>query len=164
MEYVEDALRTQMRVVVEDAPRGKDTAELDSQIARLQTSLDAREGDLLSLVQFAADERTPASRAAVRQKEREVEDLRGRLRDLRAQRDTLTTASVAKRLSALELALTQEPFDVSTANCALRQAFKKIVVRPRDAALVLHWHHTEETAHVPFHSRHMDWAVGVREY
>lgn len=164
LEDVEQALRTQMAAVVHDAPRGRDTEELDRQISNLQENLEAQETALLSLVQFAADERTPASRMAVRQREQAVQDLRQKLLDYRAQRETLTPASVSRRLVALDKALTSEPWDIKAANSALRQAFRDIVVRARDAALVLHWHHTDEFAHVTFYSRHADWSEGAREY
>ena len=156
-EDVEKALRVNARTIVKCAPRGKNTEQLEKQIVDLQGHVDALDGDVYALAILAAREKSPAAAKLLRDKERELEGHRATLRELRAQRDTLTVASVRGRLDNLEKALTREPFDIVEANQALRQTMKKIVIEPLAANLEIHWHHSEETEDVPFYTRHKKW-------
>ena len=61
--------------------------------------------------------------------EQQLKGLQKQLRDLRAQRDTLTTASVKDRLRAVERALTGSA-DVVEINRTLRDAIARIVLDP----------------------------------
>jgi DNA invertase Pin-like site-specific DNA recombinase len=156
-EEVEAALRVNARVMVKHAPRGKNTEQLEKQIANLQGFADALEMDVAELADLAAREKSPAAIRRFRDKESELEGHRRVLRELRVQRDTLTTTSVRARLKALEEALVREPFDIASANGSLRQVIKKIIVQPRKANLEIHWHHSEQIDEIPFYSRHKLW-------
>ena len=159
-EAVEEALRDNAEAIVRHAPRGKNTAKLEKDIENLQGYVDALEDDVLSLAEFAAQEKSQTAAKRFRDKERELEHHRSELRELRARRETQTPAGVRMRLKTLKAALTRDPFDVAEANRALRQVMKKIVVHPKSATLEVHWHHSEEIEEVPFYSRHMQWDEG----
>lgn len=161
-EAVEDALRTNAKAIVRHAPRGKSTSALEKEIANLQGYVHTLESEAAELADFAAQERSQVAIRRLRDKERELDDRHANLRELSARKETLTSASVAARLKALEEALTRKPFKVSDANRALRQAMRKIVVAPREAMLEIHWHHAEQTDEIPFHSRHKQWIEGQR--
>jgi hypothetical protein len=154
---VEEALRVNAKAIVRHAPRGKNTAALEKEIDNLQGNVDALESNAAELADLAAHERSQLAIKRLRDKERELERHRASLRELRARKETLTTASVRARLKAMEEALTQVPLSVADVNRALRQAMKKIVVDPRQAMLEIHWHHAEQTDEIPFHSRHKRW-------
>ena len=156
-EAVEEALRDNAETIVRRAPRGKSTANLEKEIENLQGYVDTLEGDVLSLAEFAAQEKSPTAAKRFRDKERELERHRSELREFRARRETQTPAGVRMRLKTLQAALTRDPFDVAEANRALRQVMKKIVVDPKSATLEVHWHHSEEIDEVPFYSRHKRW-------
>ena len=93
--------------LVEDAPRGKNTAEIDRQIEDLKAAVDGQELHVSNLADLAAEERnSAAARARLREAEAELREAEAQLRTLVAQRDTLTTASVKARLQAVKDALT----------------------------------------------------------
>jgi hypothetical protein len=146
--------------LVEDAPKGKNTAEIDRQVEDLKAVVDGQELHVSNLADLAAEERNSvAARARLREAEAELREAEAQLRTLVAQRDTLTTASVKARLQAVKDALTASPINVAAANQALRQAVRCITVDPETATLSLTWHHApDETQEVSFYSRHMRWS------
>jgi predicted nuclease with TOPRIM domain len=109
------------------------------------------------LVDELIREKSEAKRTELREKEREIDETRERLRSLREHRDTLATPYVRRRLQALERALTHKPLNVVEANKALKETVSRIVINPETAELALHWHHAPEqpTDAGPFASRHM---------
>jgi DNA invertase Pin-like site-specific DNA recombinase len=154
---VEEALRDNAVALVRDAPRGKNTARLQKDIENLQGYVDALDADAVSLTDLAARNKSPVVLKRLRDKERELEQRRAELREMRAQKDTMTPASVRARLLALEETLTREPYRVADANHALRQAIRRIVIDPKTATLDVHWHHSEQIDAIPFYSRHKRW-------
>jgi chromosome segregation ATPase len=102
---VEEALREYGKALVAHAPRGKSTAALEKQIEELQANADHLEGLTFQLAEALAREKSAAARQRLRDAEAQLKVLQKALRDLRAQRDTLTTASVRDRLKAVQEAL-----------------------------------------------------------
>ena len=153
-EDVVQALTVNAEAIVSDAPGGKDTSDIEAEIQNLERHVDALSDDVEGLADLAARERSPAAAKRFRIKNAAEHD-RKELRELRARKETLTPASVRKRLEALQTALQRDPLDVSEANSAMRQAMRKIVVAPKRATLEIHWHHSHETDNVPFYSRHI---------
>jgi phage terminase Nu1 subunit (DNA packaging protein) len=97
----------------------------------------------------------------LRAAEEELSAVREDLRLTKERRDTLTSTNVTKRLAAVEAALTAEPLDIKQANDALRAAVSRIVLRPQEGLLDLHWHHaTEPQQEVFITSRHDDLRPG----
>jgi DNA invertase Pin-like site-specific DNA recombinase len=128
--------------LVEDAPRGQNTAEIDRQIEMLKVAVDGLAEHVSDLADLAAEERNSvAARTRLREAEAVLRGAEAQLRTLVAQRDTLTTASVKARLKAVKDALTASPINVAAANQALRQAVRSITVDPETAMLSLTWHH-----------------------
>ena len=140
------------------APRGKNTANLEKDIENLQGNVDALEADVLSLAEFAAQEKSLTAAKRFRHKERELERYRSELRELRARRETMTPAGVRVRLKALQAALTRDPFDVAEEE--LRPASGReedCGSDPKSATLDVHWHHSDQIDEIPFYSRHKQW-------
>ena len=94
-----------MRYEDAERARGQETEEIEAEIANLDTAVveadNAREhaDELIDVKDHAVRD---ILRAALRDKTRELEDARRRLRDLRAHRETLAKPSVTRRLKALE--------------------------------------------------------------
>lgn len=153
---VDKALRENARRLVKEAPRGKSTTALDKEIDALQANADRVQQWVFDLIDMAARDRSPTVGQRRANAERELRAIQKQLRDLRAQRDTMTTASVKDRLKAVERALTQSS-DVAETNAALRDAMRRIVLDPEQGHLWIRWHHSEEIQDVPCSTRHMDW-------
>jgi predicted nuclease with TOPRIM domain len=94
----------------------------------------------------------------LREKEAQLEEVEEQLRQLKAERDRLTSQTVARKLEALRAALKRDPLDVVEVNKALRQSVSKIVMHPEDATLQIYWHHAEEPSEpIHFYTRHKLW-------
>lgn len=153
---VERALRENAPRLVKEAPRGKSTATLEKQIEALQANADEAEQRTFDLADLAARERSPAASRRLAEMERQLKAIQKDLRSLRAQRDTLTTASVKDRLKAVEHALTSNKDTVET-NKTLRDAIRRVVLDPEQGQLWIRWHHSDEAQGVLCITRHMDW-------
>ncbi|MCK1686462.1 MULTISPECIES: recombinase family protein [unclassified Bradyrhizobium] len=154
---VEMALRENARHLIKEAPRGKSTTALEKQIEELQANADRVQQWVFDLIDLAARDRSPSASQRRANAERELKAIQKQLRDLRAQRDTMTTASVKDRLKAVEHVLTQSS-DVTETNATLRDAMRRVVLDPVQGHLWIRWHHSEEIQDVPCGTRHMDWA------
>lgn len=153
---IEKALRDNARRLLKEAPRGKSTAALDKQIDELQANADAAEQRVFDMADLYAQERSTTAKRRLSAIESELKAFQRQLRDLRAQRDTLTTASVKDRLKAVERALTGNE-DVTEVNRTLRDAMRRIVVDPVQGHLWIRWHHSEEVQDVLLVTRHMSF-------
>jgi DNA invertase Pin-like site-specific DNA recombinase/flagellar motility protein MotE (MotC chaperone) len=154
-EAVEHALLVNATLIMQEAPRGKETAEIDQEIANLDTLASMLADETRELVDELI--KSNAKRTALREKERELEQTRERLRTLRARGETLAKPYVQRRLQTLEQALTRKPLNIVQANKALKEAVSRVVINPESAELLLHWHHAPDqpTDAGPFASQHM---------
>jgi hypothetical protein len=158
---VEEALREHAKALLAAAPRGKSTAELEKKIDALQADADRLENRTFELADLAAQEKSVAARRRLSAAEAELRDRQKTLRDLRAQRDTLTTASVRDRLKAAQDVLTHRNKSVSETNRALRQAIRRIMLDPEQGRLWVQWHHSDEIQDILCVSKHTSWKEGV---
>jgi DNA invertase Pin-like site-specific DNA recombinase len=158
---IETALRENAAWLIAEAPRGKNTAALDREIAGLVTMVDHYSGEASELADLAAHEKTPVVRKRLRDKATELGEAQARLRTITAQRDTLTTASVRDRLKAVKKTLGSDTVNIVATNQALRQAVSRIVLDPEKARMELYWHHAPESVQViSFYTRHARWEAG----
>jgi len=152
---LEAIFRTQVGDIVAQAPRGKDTEELECEIRNQGGTLDALEDAARESVDELRTNRSEAVRRRLREIELQIEHAEEQIRTLTARRDTRTSVSVQRKLDALRDALAQEPFSVVEANAALKQAVGKIVMDLEHSNLEIHWHHVDpETVpqEIPFFS------------
>ena len=119
-------------------------------------SADAAQDHVFDAAEAYTEERTPALRRVLSERQRVLKELEKDLRELRTQRDTLTTASVKDRLKAVDRVLTQK-VGVAETNTVLRDAIRRIVLDPTNGRLWIRWQHSEEIQDIGFASRHMDW-------
>jgi DNA invertase Pin-like site-specific DNA recombinase len=155
-EDVEHVLLENAGTIMQEAPRGQEAADIEREITNLDIVVGVIADEARDLTDELIREKSNAVRTRLREKERELEAARERLHSLRAQRDTLTSPYVARKLQALEQALTHKPLNVVEANKALKEAVSHIVLNPESAELTLHWHHAPEqpTEAGTFFSRH----------
>jgi DNA invertase Pin-like site-specific DNA recombinase len=146
-EAIETALRENASWLIAEAPRGKNTAALDREIAGLVTMVDHFSDEASGLADLAAQEKTLVARKRLREKAKELEEAKASLRTITAQRDTLTTASVRDRLKAVKKALGADTVNIVATNQALRQAISRIVMDPEHARLEIYWHHAPWDMH-----------------
>jgi hypothetical protein len=155
---VEEALVVNAHVIIDEAPRGSEAEELESEIAYLDAAVDVIVDEARDLADELIHEKSGVLRARLRDKEAELEEARKRLRVLRERRDTLARPYVRRRLMALGKAVRRKPLNVPDVNKALREAVSKIVIDPERALLTIHWHHANGPSRdVPFYSRHIVW-------
>jgi len=153
-ESVEEALRVNASAIIENAPRGADTTELEEEIVRQSHVVDVLADEARFLVQEMIKHKSSAMRRAFRDKELELKEATSELRTMREQRDATASAYVVKRLAKLQQALEREPFSVPEANNALKQTVQNIALNP-EGSLTIHWHHSEvPTEDIPFWSKH----------
>jgi DNA invertase Pin-like site-specific DNA recombinase len=153
---VEKALKENARSLIREAPRGKSTTALEKEIEEHQANANRVAVWVDELIDLAARNRSPTADRRLAKAESELKAIQKRLRDLRGQRDNLTTASVKDRLKAVERALTSNT-DVAATNVVLRDAIRRIVLDPVQGELWIRWHHSEEIQGITCVTRHMDW-------
>jgi flagellar motility protein MotE (MotC chaperone) len=152
---VEQALVVNAHVIIDEAPRGPETEELESEITNLDVVVDVIRDEARDLADELIREKSGVLRARLREKEAELEATQERLRTLRARRDTLARPYVQKRLAALGDALGRKPLNVAEANKALKEVVSKMVLDPEGSRLTIHWHHSDMSTEAgPFFSRH----------
>lgn len=157
---VEGSLREHAHRLIKEAPRGQNTAALQKTIDELQHRVEGADAAIWELIDVIREERgSPEATAAskrLREIEREQKETKRQLRDLTAQREQITTASVRDRLKVVERTLTGNK-DPGETNRALRDAIRRIVLDPEQGRLWVRWHHSEETQDVPCYTKHMSW-------
>jgi DNA invertase Pin-like site-specific DNA recombinase len=153
----EDALVHVAARMLHEAPRGRQTANMDAEILSLEGSLDAGTELIRGLVGELAVKKSHAVREALSRAEAERAEMEKSLNDLRERRDRMTTANVKVRLEAVERELAKETLDVAETNKALRAAVRKMVMFPAEGTLEIWWHHADTPQEVPFASRRMRW-------
>ncbi|MBR0971874.1 recombinase family protein [Bradyrhizobium japonicum] len=153
---VEKALRENAHRLVKEAPRGKSTSALEKEIDALQANANQVEQWVFDLADLAARDRSPAASRRLGNAERELKNVQRQLRELRAKRETITTASVKDRLKAVEHALTGKD-DVAAVNEVLRDAIRRVVLDPQQGHLWVRWHHSDEVQDILCVTRHMDF-------
>jgi DNA invertase Pin-like site-specific DNA recombinase len=150
----EQALRVNARAIIEDAPRGRETAEMDEELQILDAGVTELIWEVQELVDLTIRDRSEAARRRLREKEAELEKAQERLRELRTRRDAVAGPSVQRRLAAVQAALEREPFNVVETNKVLKQAVTKIVMTSDTGTLAIYWTHAEEPQELRFYSRH----------
>ena len=153
---VEDAILTNARVILRDAPRGLNTADLDRQILDLQQEVSALGDEAQALAELAAKEKSDAARHRLMQKEAAFNVARANLQKMRAEQEKVTGPSVRRKLETIRESLSRKPLDVAKTNRALKQIVREIVLNANDGTLEIRWQHSDDVAKpVPFHSRHV---------
>lgn len=149
--------------IVKNAPRGKSTAKIDHEIQVLDFACDQLADEGSELTRELASSRSPLVRKRLREIDAELQAKQQALRTMRAQRDTVTTASVRERLKEVQRALSAKPLNVVVANQALRGALSAVTMDFVGGHLALRWHHEEVPQELEFRTRHTPPVVSAFE-
>jgi hypothetical protein len=136
---------------------------MEVKIGQLRAVIDVGEDRVRELLEITVTDKSRAARQALHTAEEELEEAKDSLRLLIERRDTLTSINVKLRLAAVEKALTAETIDTKEANKALRGAVRKMVMKPAEGALEVHWHHADEPQQVAFITSRFDWGANQIE-
>ncbi|WP_161850999.1 recombinase family protein [Bradyrhizobium sp. CCBAU 051011] len=150
-------MRRVIHQVLDAAPRGNDTAEMDAKIEQMRAAIDVGEDRVRELLELTITDKSRAARQALNTAEQELEETTESLRKMLERRDTMTSTNVKLRLAAVEKALTAEPMDTEEANKALRAAVRRMVMRPQEGRLDILWHHADEPQETLFMTSRFDW-------
>jgi DNA invertase Pin-like site-specific DNA recombinase len=160
---VEEALTTNIDAVIEDAPRGADTDQLDMQIRGLDELVSELGEEAQTLLDEWLETRSPTVRAAQHAKEIEWKKATKRLTEARERRDRLAQPFVMQRLTKLRETLSAKPISVVDANNALKEAVEKMVLDPEEGRLFIHWRDSDVVGDVGVPSRHSTVFDGASE-
>jgi DNA invertase Pin-like site-specific DNA recombinase len=142
--------------IVEKAPRGKNTADIEREIDGLEAHLGETVTDIKELLRARIEDKSAAAQRALQEAEENYETIADTLRERRGRRDALTSANVTARLAAVQAALTAEPMDTEAANKALRAAVHRMVMGLAEGTLEIYWHHADEPQEVRFVTSRME--------
>jgi hypothetical protein len=151
---VEAALRTNIDSLVEEAPRGRATEDLEQQIIGLDLQLSDMKDEAQELLREFRRTRSATIGQALREAERGIEASEKLLQELRERRERLAAPFVLRRLNVLRQELKRKQFDVVAANGALRAAVQRIMVNPEAASLGVLWRDSDAISELMFSSRH----------
>jgi DNA invertase Pin-like site-specific DNA recombinase len=138
------AFKNSLRLTLDHAPRGNDTADIDARIEQLRVEIDAGEDAVNEVWELVIANNSTTAKEKLLKYEKELEELKNELRTALERREVLMGANVEKRLAVVEKTLTVEPMATEEANKALRGAVSKMIMRPQDARLDILWHHAEQ--------------------
>lgn len=93
-------------------------------------------------------DRSRAARERLNAVEMQMEEARDKAAELNKRLDSMTSASVVRKLDNITTALSQSPLNIAEANRALKQAMRKMVMRPAQGRLEIHWGHSEEVQEI----------------
>jgi DNA invertase Pin-like site-specific DNA recombinase len=155
-EHVEAPFVQRLKWLQQWAPRGKDTAEIEAEMERLEVNIDEGWGITRELAHEAAEQKTDVARRILHDAQVELAGYEEKLKQLRARRDTMSSPAVLRRIGAIHQAATRKPMVVQEINKALKQAVSKIVFDPEEGGLTVWWHHADAPSDpIPFVSRHI---------
>lgn len=155
----EGEMRRVIHQVLDGAPRGNDTSEMDEKIGQQRAAIDAGEDRVRELLELTITDKSRAARQALNTAEQDLEETTESLRTMLERRDTMTSTNVKLRLAAVEKALTAEPMDTEEANKALRGAVRRMSMRPKEGRLDILWHHADEPQETVFITSRFDWGA-----
>ncbi|MGY4605233.1 DNA invertase Pin-like site-specific DNA recombinase [Bradyrhizobium sp. USDA 4474] len=153
----EGEMRRVIYQVLEGAPRGNDTAEMDEKIGQLRAAIDAGQDRARELLELTITDKSRVAKQALNAAEQELEETTESLRKMLERRNTVTSTNVKLRLATVEKAFTGGTIDTEEANKALRGAVRKMVIRPAEGALEIQWHHADKAQEVAFITSRFDW-------
>lgn len=142
---------------IHDAPRGKDTGDLEEQIRIAEANADGLFDQVEVLLEVSIEEKSAAARRALKEREQSLASVQELARNLRERRDRIASAGVLQRLEAIENILTQSPLNIPRANAVLRDAIERMVMFPPEGHLDVYWRHAVEPQRTTFGTSRVDW-------
>jgi hypothetical protein len=161
-QQAEDSFCQTRDFMIADAPRGRDTADLEEAVRQAENLEDARSDEVRGLLELLILDRSKAARERLRAAEVQMQEARDEASDLKKRLDTMTSVSVTRKLDSINSALAQSPVNVAEANRVLKQAIRKMVMRPAEGWLEIHWQHADEPQQIRLYTRRL-WDAAERQ-
>jgi Resolvase, N terminal domain/Recombinase/Recombinase zinc beta ribbon domain len=166
-QQAEDTFCLAIDGIIMDAPRGRDTGDLEEAIRDAQNIESVRSDEMGELLELLIVDRSRAARDRLKAVEAQMEEARHKASELNKKLDSMTSASVQRKFDAINSVLRQPPRNIAEANRVLKQAIRKMVFDPARGAIEIHWHHADEpqqtgglvTNRGPFPLGHRDLAT-----
>jgi DNA invertase Pin-like site-specific DNA recombinase len=143
-QQAEDSFCGAIDFIIRDAPRGRDTADLEEAIRDAENLESVRSDEMGELLELLIVDRSRAARERLKVVETQMEKARDNAAELNKRLDSMTSASVMRKLDSISNVLHQSPLDIAEANRVLKQAIRKMVMDPARGRIEIHWHHTDE--------------------
>lgn len=154
-ENVEKSFRVNIDTLVNFAPKGGDTAELEGIIRELEDELDSLRIDAQFLLDQFRQTKNPLMGQELEAQNERIKAKGSELIETRKQRDARASRYVSARLEAMREAFKAQPFSVPAANQALRACIKTVKIDPRAYRMGIEWHAGSwDDEGLPLFSRH----------
>jgi DNA invertase Pin-like site-specific DNA recombinase len=148
----EDSFRATLHFMIADAPRGRDTGELEEDMRQAENLVSALSDEMGELLGLVVKDRSRAARERLNVVEAQIEQARDQAAELNKRLDSMTSTSVRRKLDNISATLSQTPLNVAEANRVLKQAMRKMVMRPVEGRLEIHWGHAEEVQEISLYT------------
>jgi DNA invertase Pin-like site-specific DNA recombinase len=143
-QQAEDSFCATIDFTIGDAPRGRDTADLEEAIRDAENLESVRSDEMGELLELLIVDHSRAARERLKVVEAQMEEARDHAAELNKRLDTMTSVSVMRKLNNISNVLRQSPLNIAEANRVLKQAIRKMVMNPAQGRLEIHWHHADE--------------------
>jgi DNA invertase Pin-like site-specific DNA recombinase len=143
-QQAEDSFCATIDFTIEDAPRGRDTADLEETIRDAENLVSVLSDEMGELLELRIVDRSMAARERLKAVETQMEGARDKAAELNKRLDSMTSGSVKRKLDSISNVLRQSPVNIGEANRVLKQAIRKMVMDPARGRIEIHWHHTDE--------------------
>ena len=153
-----DSFCSAIHFIIGDAPRGRDTGDLEEAIGDAQNIEDTCGDEMRELLELAIKDRSRAARERLKLVETQMEEARDKAAELNKRLDSMTSVSVMRKLDSLRDVLSQSTINVAEANRVLKQAIRKMVLNPARGEIDIYWNHTDEPQRAG-RDRHEPWSL-----
>jgi DNA invertase Pin-like site-specific DNA recombinase len=154
-QQAQDSFCATLDRMIAEAPRGRDTGELEEAIRQAENLESALSDEMGEILDLRIVDRSRAARERLKVVETQMEEAREQAAELNKKLDTMTSASVMRKLDNISVTLSQSPLNVAEANRMLKQAMRKMVMRPAQGRLEIHWHHSDEPQEIRLYTRRL---------
>ncbi len=136
---VEESLRAHIGTLIDCAPKGGETAELEVLITGLEDQIDDLRTDGRLLLDEFRRSRSPLIGSEIAAVDDKIKLKGAELDEARRQRDAQASRFVIQRLNEMREAFNAQPFSVPEVNKALRACIKTIEINPRGTRMEIQW-------------------------
>jgi DNA invertase Pin-like site-specific DNA recombinase len=143
-QQAEDSFCLAIDAIIMDAPRGRDTSDLEEAIRDAENLESGCSDEVAELLEMLIVDRSRAARDRLKVAEAQMEEARATAAELKKKLDSMTSASVMRKLDAISIVPRQSPRNIAEVNRVLKQAIRKMIFDPARGAIEIHWHHTDE--------------------
>jgi DNA invertase Pin-like site-specific DNA recombinase len=121
-QQAEDSFCAAIDVIIMDAPRGRDTGDLEEAIKDAENLESVCSDEMGELLELSIVDRSRAARERLKAVEAQMEEARDKAAELNKRLDSMTSASVMRKLDAISNVLRQSPLNIAEANRVLKHA------------------------------------------